>query len=253
VEWTTIMTLGIAGIAGGIVNAVAGGATLLTFPAMLHAGLPPIIANASNAVAIMPGHLIAAFADRGKLPPLNRRTRVLIIASVAGGSLGAILLLVLPERLFTLPVPGLIAFATFLFAFAPAIQAWAAVRHHPRSPSYYNGTVAMVLASIYGGFFGAGLGVILTAVLSITETGDIRNIKALKNLLATGVSLAATVIFIARGAVHWPETIVMFVGAIIGGYAGGNLIRVLPGAWVRRVIILAGIIMFFIYSIRYWL
>jgi uncharacterized membrane protein YfcA len=108
------------------------------------------------------------------------------------------------------------------------------------------------LACIYGGFFGAGLGVILTAVLSITEPNDIRAIKALKNLLATCVASAATVIFIMQGAVRWPETAVMLLGALIGGYAGGHLIRILPGDIVRQVVIVAGAAMTVIYAARYW-
>jgi uncharacterized membrane protein YfcA len=250
--WTMIATLGLAGLIGGIVNALAGGATLITFPAMLAAGLPPVVANASNAVAISPGHLVAALADRKKLPRFDRRIGLLIVASVVGGALGAMLLLVLPERLFTLPVPGLIAFATLLFAFAPAIQAWSARRRGTGPTSPLGGAAALALASLYGGFFGAGLGIILTSLLSITEPGDIRTIKALKNLLATGVSLAAIVIFIEQGVVRWPETGVMLVGAIVGGWAGGLLIRLLPASGVRGMVILAGVAMTGIYAYRYW-
>jgi uncharacterized protein len=252
-DWMTIAMLIVAGVAGGIVNAVAGGATLITFPAMLHAGLPPIIANASNAVAIMPGHLIAVLVDRHKLPRFDGRMAMLIAASVGGGALGALALLVLPERLSTLPVPVLIGFATLLFAFAPAIQTRTAARQQPEGPLGAGRTGTIALASIYGGFFGAGLGVILTAVLSITESGDIRGIKALKNLLATGVSVVASAIFIVQGAVRWRETLIMLAGAMLGGYAGGHFIRVLPGNWIRCVVILAGAVMSVIYGVHYWL
>jgi uncharacterized membrane protein YfcA len=251
-EWMTTATLIAAGAGGGIVNAVAGGATLITFPAMLHAGLPPIIANASNAVAIMPGHLIAALADRRKVPAFDRRMAALVAASVGGGAFGAIALLTLPERLFTLPVPVLIAFATLLFAFAPAIQAQAVARE--QSGGLLGGRTAIVaLASVYGGFFGAGLGIILTAVLSITDVGDIRSVKALKNVLATAVSLVASAIFIVQGTVRWRETLIMLAGAMIGGYAGGHLIRVLPGNWVRFIVILMGSFMSVLYAVHYWL
>ncbi len=119
-------------------------------------------------------------------------------------------------------------------------------------PSTGISAAALGLACVYGGFFGAGLGVILTAVLSITEPNDIRAIKALKNLLATCVSLAATVIFIMQGAVRWPETVAMLIGAVIGGYAGGHLIRVLPATVVRQFVIVAGAVMTVIYAVRYW-
>ncbi|MHC2438449.1 sulfite exporter TauE/SafE family protein [Bradyrhizobium sp. USDA 4451] len=242
-----------AGVAGGIINALAGGATLITFPAMLAAGLPAVIANASNAVAISPGHLIAALADRGKLPRPSRRTISFVAVSTLGGAIGAGVLLLLPERLFVLPVPGLIAFATLLFAFAPQIQRWS-IGHQTEAalPSTGASSTVLGLACVYGGFFGAGLGVILTAVLSITEPNDIRAIKALKNLLATCVSLAATVIFIGEGAVRWPETLAMLLGAMIGGYAGGYLIRILPAPIVRQFVIVAGAVMTAIYAARYW-
>ncbi len=163
------------------------------------------------------------------------------------------MLLLLPERLFVLPVPGLIAFATLLFAFAPQIQTWTIGRQTDAAlPSTGISGAVLGLACVYGGFFGAGLGVILTAVLSITEPNDIRAIKALKNLLATCVSLAATVIFIVQGAVRWPETVAMLIGAMIGGYAGGHLIRVLPATIVRQFVIVAGAVMTVIYAARYW-
>lgn len=251
-EWMTFVLLFAAGTAGGLVNAVAGGATLITFPAMLYAGLPPVIANASNAVAIMPGHLLAALADRGQLPPIDRRTRTLLVTSVIGGAVGAFLLMNLPEQAFTKPIPALIMFATFLFGFAPRIQAWISGRPHLGLSSGFATPIVLSLTAVYGGFFGAGLGVILTAVLSITESGQLRSIKALKNLLATSVSLAATLVFILQGSVKWSETAVMLCGAMAGGFAGGGLIRVLPARWVRAFVIAAGIVMSGIYVDRYW-
>lgn len=248
----TFLLLFTAGIVGGLINALAGGATLITFPAMLAAGLSPTVANASNAVAISPGHLIAAFADREKLPPLTRRTALFIAVATLGGASGAVLLLFIPERLFTLPVPGLIAFSTLLFALAPRIQSGIAGTNGGMVPTSLPATV-LGAACIYGGFFGAGLGVILTAVLSITEPNDIRAIKAFKNLIATCVALVATLIFIIQGAVHWPETISMLIGALIGGYVGGHLIRTLSATYVRWFVIVAGSIMTVVYADIYWL
>jgi uncharacterized membrane protein YfcA len=249
----TVVLLFSAGIVGGLINALAGGATLITFPAMLSVGLPAIAANASNAVAISPGHLIAVVADRGKLPPLTARLVTFMAVATLGGAVGACVLLVLPERLFTLPVPALIAFATGLFALAPRIQSWAGRNGGAAQSSSTTISAAfLAAASVYGGFFGAGLGVILTAALAITEPNDIRATKALKNLLATCVALAAMVIFIARGVVQWHETIVMLAGTAMGGYGGGFLIRVLPAIWVRWFVIVAGAAMTIIYAIQYW-
>ena len=252
-DWHIGVLLIGAGIIGGLMNALAGGATLITFPAMLAAGLPPVIANASNAVAVFPGHLIAAFADREKLPSFDRRLLYLTAAGICGGAMGAFVLLVIPERFFVLPVPALIGFATLLFAFAPRIQAWSLRRKtKPETPSSTKGVAALAAASVYGGFFGAGLGVILTAVLAITEPNDIRAIKVLKNLLATWVTFTAIVIFISKGMVQWHETLYMLGGAIAGGYAGGLLIRVLPASYVRYFVIIAGVLMSVVYAIKYW-
>jgi uncharacterized membrane protein YfcA len=252
-DWTVITLLFIAGTAGGVINALAGGATLITFPVMLAAGLPPIIANASNAVAISPGHLIAAMADREKLPPFDRRLGFSVVVSLIGSFVGALLLIALPERLFVLPVPALIAFATLLFSFAPQIQSWASQRRNGAVPSAIWGMAVLGGVSVYGGFFGAGLGVMLTAVLAIAEPADIRKVKVLKNLLASSVSIAAMVIFIAQGVVRWPETAMMLVGALLGGYIGGHLVRILPARSVRQFVIVAGIVMTVVYAARYWL
>jgi hypothetical protein len=239
-----------AGVAGGIVNALAGGATLITFPAMLAAGLPAVTANASNAVAISPGHLLAALADRQKLPSPDRRVVIYVLVALLGGLAGALVLLWLPERLFIRPVPVLIGFATLLFALAPRLQ-----RHRretnavaPLGPS----AMAVAAACLYGGFFGAGLGVILTAALSITEDGDIRTVKALKNLLGTCVAAAATATFTCQGAVRWPETATMLAGAMAGGYLGGHLIRVLPATVVRSIVVAGGIVLTVLYADRFW-
>ena len=173
------------------------------------------------------------------------------MATTVGGALGAFVLLAIPPAYFILPVPALIAFATLLFAFAPQVQAWARARRAGAGPRA-RGVVPIALASVYGGFFGAGLGVILTAVISITDPGNLRAIKSLKNLLATFVTAAAIVIFIAQGSVHWPATLCMLAGALLGGYLGGYLIRVLPAQAVRLFVIVTGAAMTIIYAARYW-
>lgn len=247
-----VLLLFVSGIAGGVINALAGGATLLTFPAMLAAGLPPVTANASNAVAIVPGHLLAVLADRRKVLPLDAKLWSSVLVCLIGGAIGALLLLALPERLFVLPVPALIGIATLLFLFSPRIAAWAEARCGDAEPSRGLGLSVLGLSSIYGGFFGAGLGVILTAVLSIADPNDIRRVKALKNLLATSVSMAAVLIFIVQRAVHWPETLTMLSGALVGGYLGGYLVRVLPATIVRWFVILTGSVMTVVYAVKYW-
>jgi len=238
-----------AGLAGGIANAMAGGATLITFPAMLAGGLPPIVANASNAVAVTPGHVVAAFADRARLPRPDRALRLALGASLVGGAFGAILLLATPERLFTLLVPALIGVATLVFALGPCIRR----RNGAGARSGGLRSALLLPMSIYGGYFGGGSGVMYLAVLVVTGREDVRAANVLKNLLASVVSMVTIAIFVVRGLVSWPETVVMLVGAVAGGFLGGRLIAVLSPATVRAVVVLAGTLMTLVYAWRYWI
>lgn len=251
-ETGVVVLLAVAGLAGGVVNAIAGGATLITFPAMLVAGLPPIVANASSAIAVTPGHLMAALGDRRSLPPLDRALVAGLIATMAGGFLGAILLLLTPGELFTLLVPALIAVATLIFALAPAIQRAAEqAGRDGASPKARTGWVG--LSSIYGGYFGAGLGVMLIAILAITGREPLRTTIALKNLLSTANSAAIVLIFATQGVASWPHTLVMLAGTMVGGLLGARLLRVAPANLVRIAVIAIGTAMTGIYAVRYWL
>ncbi len=245
-----------AGLMGGVANSIAGGATLITFPTMLFAGLPPIIANASNSVAVTPGQLIAAVSDRKSIPSLDRAFGAMMLSAFLGGAAGSFLLLITPEKLFILFVPALIGVATLIFAFSANIRA-AASRWQGGDgsslPSTATASILVGVTSIYGGYFGAGIGVMLMAVLSICMKQELRVTNAAKNLLSTFVSLATILIFVSLGLVSWPETLVMASGAAIGGYIGGRLIRVLPAPVVRKVIIAIGTMMTLVYAYRYWL
>jgi uncharacterized protein len=239
-----------AGLAGGVANAMAGGATLITFPAMIASGLLPIVANASNAVAVTPGHFVAAMSDRAQLPRADRAVIGASAAGVVGGAIGAILLLVTPERLFTLLIPALIGIATLVFALGRRIHA-AEQSHGGRSnPLRW---VLLMAASIYGGYFGGGSGVMYLAVLVITGRETIRQANVLKNLLASVVSAVTIIIFVIQGIVSWPETVVMLVGAVVGGFVGGRLVTILVPATVRGIVISAGVLMTVVYAWRYWL
>jgi uncharacterized membrane protein YfcA len=245
--WTAAFLSG-AGVIGGIVNAIAGGATLITFPAMLAAGLPALAANASNAVAVTPGHLMAALADCRRLPVLDRRLAASAATTITGGAAGAGLLLVTPERFFTTLVPALIGVATLIYAFGPRIQS--VLTRHGGSDVIRN--ILLLPTAIYGGYFGAGLGVMLLAVLTAAGSGEFRAVNALKNLLATAVSLTTLAIFAVQGLVRWPETFAMLAGALAGGACGGRLIAALPPPVVRVLVIAAGWLMTGIYALRYW-
>ena len=246
-----------AGLTGGIVTAVVGGASLITFPALLAAGLPPIVANASNAVALMPGNFVGGIADLERLPRWGRSFVGLIAVCVAGSVAGAGLLLVTPERAFTAVVPLLIGLATILFAVAGRIQGWILSRggrpYGLRVSS--DGLRLLLLApvAVYGGYFGAGMSVMLLAILSVSAADDFRATNVVKNLLSGLTSLVAVVVFVIQGMVAWPPTLVMMGGALVGGFLGGRLARVLPPNLIRGIVITVGTILTGIYAWRYWL
>jgi uncharacterized membrane protein YfcA len=257
VDITTIALLAGAGLVGGVANAIAGGATLITFPAMLASGIPPVIANASNAVAVTPGHFIAAIADRERIPAFDRRFLLLIVLSLIGAAIGAVLLLATTDRTFILLVPLLVGAATLIFAFSRQIQQAIQGRERSgrkrRKTHGFLGEILIIPATIYGGYFGGGLGVMLLAILGVMGVRDVRAANVLKNLLATAVSAVTIAIFIAKGVVDWPHTLVMLIGAACGGFLGGWLVRVLPPAVVRGTVIAAGTVITLYYAWRYWL
>lgn len=251
-DTATVALLAGAGLVGGVANAIAGGATLITFPAMLASGIPPVIANASNAVAVTPGHFIAAIADRKRIPAFDRRFLLLIVLSLLGAAVGAVLLLVTTDRTFILLVPLLVGAATLIFAFSRQIQA-AISRRTGGKPHSFLAEALIVSATIYGGYFGGGLGVMLLAILAVLGIRDVRAANVMKNLLATAVSAVTIAIFIGKGVVDWPHTLVMLVGAAAGGFLGGWLVRVLSPAAVRATVIAAGTVITLYYAWRYWL
>jgi hypothetical protein len=246
-----------AGLAGGIVTAVVGGASLITFPALLAAGLPPIIANASNAVALMPGNFVGGIADLERRPRWDRSLVGLILVCVAGSVAGAGLLLVTPERAFTAVVPLLIGLATILFAAAGRIQRWILSRAaRPSGLRVSTDGLRLLLfapVAVYGGYFGAGMSVMLLAILSLGDKDDFRATNVIKNLISGLTSLVAAVVFVFQGMVAWPPTMVVMGGALVGGFLGGRLARVLPPNLIRGIVITVGTILTVIYAWRYWL
>jgi uncharacterized protein len=243
-----------AGLAGGVVTAIVGGASLITFPALLAAGLPPIIANASNTVAMTPGNLMAGLADLERRPRWDRSLLGLLMVCVGGSVAGALLLLVTPEKAFTAVVPLLIGFATVLFAQSPRIRSW--ILSRPRGAAHVaRGSAALwfVPVAIYGGYFGAGMSVMLLALLSVSRSDDLRATNVLKNLLSALTGVVAVTVFLVQGMVAWSFTLAMMAGALVGGFLGGRLVRVLPAEVVRVIVIVAGVVLTLVYAWRYWL
>ena len=235
----------LGGFAAGAVNAIAGGGTFFSFPALLAVGVPPVVANASNSVALWPGSLAGAWAYRAELSRFGRQLWPMAAASLVGGVAGGLLLLAAGDARFSALIPWLLAFATLLFAFSPqlaaAVRAFRARGQPPGATAApHNNLVVQALVSVYGGFFGAGMGILMMASLAISGHKDVQEINALKNLLSSVVYSVTVVTFVLANAVSWPHTLVMLLAASVGGYWGARVARALQGPWLRRVVIGVG-------------
>ena len=250
-ELSSAALLFAAGFGGGVAAAIAGGASLITFPTLLAMGLPPVAANATNAVGLSLSNFMAAVADWRRRPSWGRSLSWLFVINLIGGAIGAVLMLATPADLLTLMVPALIGGATLLFAVGPWVQQRLPAKGEGRL-HFRRVALPLFLSAIYGGYFGAGMGVINLAILAIGGLTDLRSTNVLKNILITGVSLSSVWVYVWQGAVVWPVMIVLMAGAIGGGYAGGHLIRILPPRAVRIGIITFGAAATALYASRYW-
>ncbi len=244
-----------AGIGGGALSSVIGGASIVTFPALIAAGLPPLSATVCNIAATTPGVLVAALADRKQLPPVNRAFAGLVLMSFFGAALGSALLLLTPQKVFTLIVPLLLGFATILFMLANRISLWMRERAQRRGREVgFSVTSLKILfpVSFYGGYFGAGVGIMLLGVLSIATGGDYRSANATKNLVGVFNNLAATAVFMTQSAIFWPQTLTLMAGTVMGGLLGAWVSRVLPKEAARVLVITAGSLLTVIFAWRYW-
>jgi len=243
-------------VAGGM-NAMAGGGTFFSFPALLAAGVPPIIANASNTVALWPASFSSAWAYRREIRKHGRFSLILAVVSLLGGLGGGLILLATSNETFSVLIPWLLLLATTLFAFSAQISrlvsavktrfGFGSDHDHPGS---IGGTVLQLTVAVYGGFFGAGLGILTLAALAIQGIDDTQELNALKNLASAINYSTAAVTFIVAGAVSWPHTLVMLVTALVGGYAGAMLARRLPSLWLKRLIIAVGSVLTVIYFVK---
>jgi uncharacterized protein len=250
------LTLFVAGVAGGLVSAIAGGSNLVTFPALMWSGLPPLIANASNIVASTPGNFLAALIDRNKLPPIDGSFFCLMIVSWTGTLLGALVLTRISSEAFQFVVPILVGVATLLFVYANRIRDWITMRLMGsvggRFTALHISLLCIFPVSVYGGFFGAGVGMLLLAVLSIRTGGDYRAANTLKNLVGSLNNLAPLAVFQIEGVVAWPQTFAMMAGVVVGGLGGGRISRLLSPGLAKPVIVLIGIGLSLSYAAKYW-
>jgi hypothetical protein len=243
------------GLAGGVISAIVGGAGIITFPALLFAGLAPVTAAATNAVALLPGNFIAAVYDRSQLPPFDRSFAAVLAWSVVGGIVGAALLLLTSQRVLELLIPLLLGFATALFAFAGQLRAWLLARAGGPGRHKHNWShdlAASLPASIYGGYFGAGLGVIFLGIMAIWTGGEYRRANAAKNFVVSCNSAVAAVVFIVKGVVAWGPGLIVLVGALVGGMIGARIAQVVPHKVMRVVVIAFGVAITTVLSWQYW-
>ncbi len=228
-----------AAFAAGVLNAIAGGGSFLTFPALVFAGVPPLAANATSAMAVSPGYLGSTWGFRSELQALPRALiqREVIVAAV-GGVIGAGLLLMTPARIFSGLVPWLLLLATVLFAAGPVLGKRNAGQGHPawRLPG-------LLGVAIYGGYFNGGLGILLMALYTLTGESRLNTVNALKNLNSFVLSLLSVLAFALAGAIVWPQAIWMMVLATAGGWVGARLAKRLPIQWVRWMVIATGLAM----------
>ncbi|WP_170181750.1 sulfite exporter TauE/SafE family protein [Phreatobacter stygius] len=238
-----IVLLAVAGFAAGTLNAIAGGGTIFTFSALLAIGVPPVAANATSAAAVVLGSVASTVAYRREVMAALKRLLPLCLISVVGGGLGAILLLRSGDQAFRALVPWLLLFATVLFAGTPRLQR--AIRTAAATQKAKGGMRLAVptqgLVSVYGGYFGAGMGVMMLASLSLTEDGEYHAVNAAKNLLSIVLQSMAVAVFLASGVVHFGMSLVIAVASILGGWIGVLAARRVPERLMRSLIIVSGL------------
>jgi len=238
-----IALVGIAAFCAGAMNSVAGGGTFFSFPALLAVGVPPVAANASNSVALWPASLSGAWAYRKELARYKRYLIPMGIVSFIGGIGGGLLLLSTQDATFSKLIPWLLLFATILFAFSGRISSWLRGPESGKPGNSASSLAGQAVVSVYGGFFGAGMGILMLASLAMAGHDDVHEINAIKNLLSAIIYSVTVMTFVAAGAVDWPYTLIMLATATLGGYWGATIARKIPALWLRRFIITVGMLL----------
>jgi uncharacterized membrane protein YfcA len=244
---------GLAATAAGMINALAGGGTLITFPVLLAIGLPAVSANVTNTIALCPGFLGGTLAQARDMKNQKKRLWIVLPPAVLGGLTGGTLLLRSSEKLFTNLVPFLILLASILLAIQNPLRAWLASRQEQ-----YNGKAIsefwlippVFLGAIYGGYFGAGLSVILLSILSLLTNDNLTRLNAVKQSIAFSANITAALLFAFSGKVNWTIALIMAAGALLGGSLGGRLARRIKPEALRWVVVTIGFTVGMIYLVR---
>jgi uncharacterized membrane protein YfcA len=235
------LAIAAAGVAAGGINTIVGSGTLITFPVLIALGYPPVTANVSNTVGLVPGSVSGAIGYRRELAGQRARAIRLGLASLAGGITGAILLLELPAEAFKTIVPGFIGAALVLVVVQPRLSGWLAERRaEPPERVGPVGLAGLYLTGIYGGYFGAAQGILILSVLGLALHESLQRINAVKNVLALLTNLVAALIFVAVAHIAWDVALVLALGSIVGGQLGAHVGRRLPPAALRAVIVVVG-------------
>jgi uncharacterized protein len=234
----------LAGVVAGAINSVAGGGSLISFPALVAFGQPAILANATNTAAVWPGALSSALAYRRDTLIHKDLLITLLIPSVVGGFLGALVLVSTPPALFDRVVPFLVMFATLLFALRNPISRWTgkAAPHEERvtTGGRIGGFLFQLFVATYGGYFGAGIGILMLASLSLMGLRDIHRMNGLKTILGMLINVIAFVFFAAKGLVVWPLALLVGAGAVLGGWVGARTAKRVDQRWIRLFVIAVG-------------
>jgi uncharacterized membrane protein YfcA len=234
-----------AAFVAGALNAVAGGGSFLTLPALVFTGVPPVVANATGTVALLPGYAAGAWGFKDDMaPPPGLSMRQVVALSLLGGSAGAALLLFTPDATFRKVVPWLLLAATALFAFGPQLRAWAAGKNATHAaPSAGKAALGMLAVAIYGGYFNGGLGILLLALFGLLGQTQLNAMNGMKNVVSALLTAIAVAIYAVGGIVEWPQALLMMVAATAGGYGGARVARRIPAPVLRWGIVATGLVM----------
>ncbi len=244
------LLLAAAALIAGAVNALAGGGTLITFPMLTAVGVPAVAANVTNSVALCPGYIGGTWSQRRDLDGQASRLRLLVPLGVLGGLLGGWLLLRTGEELFRALVPWLILIASMLLAVQEPLRRWLlarASRHAAAGHAETWAALPIALAAVYGGYFGAGLGVITLATLGIALDDTLTRLNAVKQALSFAINVAAAIYFLFSDQIVWPAAVVMAIAALIGGMLGGRLAGRISPTTLRHLVVASGLIVAGIY------
>jgi uncharacterized membrane protein YfcA len=239
---TTLALAALAAALGSGINSIAGGGTLVTFPAIVALGVPPLVANTTNTVALWPGALASMWGYRGELAGTRAWLARFTLPSVLGGAVGGWLLLATGQDRFARIVPFLVLGATVLFMLHGPVMRWLGAGSHQASAWVF--VVCQFAVGIYGGYFGAGIGILMLAVLGLMGHTNIHQMNGLKNWGGLCINLVAALIFAVSGVVLWPLALAMAVGGIVGGYAGARLAQRVGQEAVRRAVVVIGLAAF---------